>query len=219
MKKTILVGTIVFITIALTGCGSDHNNPPPLIVTQILSDPTVDGDILVPVTGPIVITEGMVPPVQSVFAGIDPVTLAESRAFLDFPLGGPNGVPINAVISSATLDIVIDNVVLPSPLDTVPIRIDLVSFVPPLIASDFDRTILKPIDTIGIGSITSAEINTHVFIDVTLLMVTAQNLGLPNFQIRILEELGPVTPGLIEIDDTTGANRATLAPLLEVSFF
>jgi hypothetical protein len=50
-------------------------------------------------------------------------------------------------------------------------------------------------------------------------MAEAQRLGLPDFQIRILEDLGPVSPGLIEINDTTGANRGLLAPLLQVEYF
>ena len=62
-------------------------------------------------------------------------------------------------------------------------------------------------------------VGAHVNVDVTPLMVEAQRLGLSNFQVRIMEDLGPVSPGLIEINDTTGANRATLAPLLSVTYF
>ena len=50
--------------------------------------------------------------------------------------------------------------------------------------------------------------------DVTSLMVEAQRRGLVNFQIRILEDLGIVLPGYIEINDLT-VNRA---PLLEVTY-
>jgi hypothetical protein len=50
-------------------------------------------------------------------------------------------------------------------------------------------------------------------------MVEVQRLGLADFQIRILEDLGLVAPGLIEINDTTGASREVLAPLLEVTYF
>jgi hypothetical protein len=49
-------------------------------------------------------------------------------------------------------------------------------------------------------------------------MQEAQFLGLPIFQVRILVDPG-TTSGLIEINDSTGANRATLAPLLDVSYF
>ena len=43
------------------------------------------------------------PAVPSAFAGVRPSDGAEFRAFLDFPLAG---IPLNAIISSATLDIV-----------------------------------------------------------------------------------------------------------------
>jgi len=161
----------------------------------------------------------MTPAVQSVFAGIDPASGDESRAFLHFPLSGPNGIPLNAVIVSATIDIVIDNIVLQSPGDTVPILIDLVSFTPPLIPNDFDRTSLPPLASLAVLTpISSADVGGHVFIDVTSLMAQAQSLALPDFQIRILEDFSAVAPGLIEIDDTTGANRGALAPLLQVEY-
>jgi hypothetical protein len=163
----------------------------------------------------------MTPSVQSVFAGIDPFTLAEYRAFLDFPLTGVGGVPGNAVIVSAVLDIVIDSIQ-PQPLfGTIPIRIDLVSFQPPtLITSDFSRTSLWPLATTTImPPISQADFGEHVFVDVTSLMAEAQSLGLPDFQIRILEDFWPVSPGLIEINDTTGPNRVYFAPLLQVEYF
>ena len=218
MKKTLLSAIIVFMILALTGCGNDHNNATPTIVTQIFTDQALDGDIS-SLNG---VAQGMSINKQSVLAGIDPTnTLEEFRAFLDFPLSGPNGVPINAVIVSATLDIVIDNI--KSLASTIPIRIDLVSFQPPiLITSDFDPTSQPALatTTILISSVNVA-VNPHVLVDVTSLMVEAQNRVLPDFQVRILEDLGPPLPlpGLIEIDDTTGANRTLLAPLLQVQYF
>jgi hypothetical protein len=50
-------------------------------------------------------------------------------------------------------------------------------------------------------------------------MVEVQRLQLPDFQVRIMEDLGPVSPGLIEINDTTGPNAGALAPLLQVSYY
>ena len=213
MKKILLSAVTVFMVLALTGCGHDHSNPAPF-VTQILSDPTVDGDILQTAPNTFTVTQGMSPTVQSVFAGIDPSSFDESRAFLDFPLTGPNGVPGNAFIVSATLDIVLDNVFLQFPGDTVPIRIDLVS-IPTLslVPADFS---LPAIDFMFAPSISSFDIGRHVFVDVTPLMVDAQNLGLLDFQIRILDDLG--TPGLIEINDTTASFRGLLAPLLQVEY-
>jgi len=39
-----------------------------------------------------------------------------------------------------------------------------------------------------------------------------------NFRIRILEDFGAVSPGIIEIDDTTEPNQGLLAPLLQVEY-
>jgi hypothetical protein len=223
MKRKYLAAIMVFTNLALMGCGHDYSSaPPPPIVTQIFSDSAIDGDILVPFGSPIssgIITEGMTLTIQSVFAGIDS-TGNEYRAFLDFPLGGQNGVPLNASIVSATLDIVIDSVSV-SPGAAIPIRVDLVSFPPPLIVTDFDRNSLTPLASVIGPLITSADVNNHVFIDVTPLMVEAQIQAVPNFQIRLLEDFGPPVPlpGLIEINDATGGNRAALAPLLQVEYF
>jgi hypothetical protein len=49
-------------------------------------------------------------------------------------------------------------------------------------------------------------------------MAQAQSLGLLDFQIRILRNFNAVS-GIIEINDTTGRNRAFFAPLLLVEYF
>jgi predicted small lipoprotein YifL len=224
MKKTLLSAIMVFMILALAGCGNGGGGTiaPATIVTQILTDPVYDGDILRTSPTTSTVTQGMTPTVQSVFAGRDPANPPdEFRAFLDFPLSGPNGVPANAVIVSATLDIVINNVFPQLPGDTIPIRIDLVSFQPPtLLTSDFDLGIQPALaSTTIVPSISSMDVNHHVFVDVTSLMVLAQNLVLPDFQVRILEDPGAPFPGLIEINDTTGAFRGALAPLLQVEYF
>jgi hypothetical protein len=223
MKRTFLSAILVFLLLALSGCSGGGDSESQTVVTQILSDPTYDGNIAKdPGSGAFTVTQGMIPPVQSVFAGIDPVTGMESRAFLDFPLTGPYGVPGDAVIVSATLDIVINNAFLQAPSDTIPIRIELVS-IPGLTLvapSDFDRTSLPAITfTTIVPPISSADVGNHVSVDVTSLMVQAQNLGLPDFEVRVLEDLGAAIPGLIEINDTTGSSREALAPLLQVEYF
>jgi hypothetical protein len=220
MKRLILAGAVLFMMLTLTACGGGHDNgAQPTIVTQILSDPGFDGDIARdPLTGAFTVTQGTT---QSVFAGINPGTGVEFRAFLDFPLGGTGGVPGNAVIVSATLDIVI-NSILPQPLvGTIPIRIDLVAIQPPtLIGTDLDRTLQPALaSTTIIPPIAQTDLSGHVAVDVSALMTEAQRLGLANFQIRILLDLGALTAGLIEINDTTGPNRTILAPLLEVTYF
>lgn len=214
MKKIVLAAISVLVILALTGCGG--SNPPPTFVSSILSDQLFDGDIQkAPGTGTVTVTQGNT---QSVFAGIDPASGVESRAFLDFHLTGANGIPGSAIIDSAFLDIVI-NSISPQPLiGTIPIRIDLVAFQPPnLIGADFDRTLQPALATTTIiPPISQADFGQHISIDVTTLMEEAQRLGLVDFQVRILEDV--VAPGLIEINDTTGANRNTLAPLLQVTF-
>jgi hypothetical protein len=213
---------IAFAAVSLAGCGGGDGGPappPPAVTTQILSDPAFDGDIAQ--TSPIsfAVTQGMSSTVQSVFAGIDPVTRAEYRAFLDFPLTGTGGVPGNAIIDSAILDIHIDT--LQPTIGTIPILIELVTFQPPtLLDTDFDRTLQPPLASVVVNPpISQADVGTNVAIDVTPLMMEAQRLGLVDFQVRIMEDLGPAIPILMEIDDTTGADRGTFAPLLTVTYF
>lgn len=218
MKRGFLAVVLTAMMLALSGCGGG-SDAPPLLVTDILSDPAFDGDIaLDPVSGLFTVTQGNT---ESVLAGIDPATGVEFRAFLDFPLRISGGLPFNANISSAVLDIFI-NTIIPQPLlATIPIRIDLVTFQPPiLLETDFDRTIQPSLATLTITPpISQADFGNHVLVDVTGLVTVAQQLGLDDFQIRILLDLSAVSPGLIEINDTTGANRPTLAPLLSVTYF
>jgi hypothetical protein len=207
--------------ISLTGCGGNDGSggPPPAITTQILSDAAFDGDIEQTSPTTFIVTQGMSENVQSVFAGIAPGALTEFRAFLDFPLTGAGGIPGNAMIESAFLDIHIDSL---QPITgTIPILVELVSFQPPtLIDTDFDRTVQPPL---AFERITppfyQADVGTNVSIDVTSLLVQAQQLQLPDFQLRIMEDLGPAIPVLIEIDDTIGVNRGSFAPLLTVTYF
>lgn len=215
MNKNFL-SVLTFMLLVLTGCGGNHDNPPPPFVTQILSDSNHDSDIArVANTGTFIINQGTA---QSYYSGFDPADGAELRAFLQFPLAE---VPGNAIIASATLDLFI-NSIQPNQQDImIPIRIDLVDLQPPtLVANDFDRTLQPALATTMISPpISQADFGKHVFVDVTALMREAQHLGLPSFQIRILRDPGATFPGLIEINDTTGINRSTLAPLLDVSYF
>ncbi|MEN6318038.1 MAG: hypothetical protein ABFD82_04695 [Syntrophaceae bacterium] len=226
VTRTFLATIMVFVIIALIGCGDDdwyyddcYECWHPTVGTMILSDPEFDGDISRDSgTGSYTIAQGNT---QRVYVGIDPATGAESRAFMDFPLRNIDGIPVNASIVSATIDMVINNIV-PQPLvGTIPIRIDLVSFQPPtLVGTDFDRTLQPALATTTITPpISQADFGNHIVVDVTSLLIEAQRLGLANFQIRILRELGPVSPGLIEINDTTGVNRMVLAPLLQVTYY
>jgi len=207
----------------LSGCGGGgeigDDRPPPTYTTHILSDPVYDGDIEQVSASSFTVTQGMSSAVQSVLAGIDPVAGTEFRAFLDFPLGGPGGVPGNAVIDSAFLEIYINDL---EPISgRLPIRVDLVAFQPPtLYTTDFSRSIQPALASVVITpDISRADVGTHVPIDVTPLMREAQRRGLADFQVRILEDLGPPIPVLMVIDDSTGANRSSYAPLLTVTYF
>jgi len=205
---------------ALAGCGGGSGHPPPpTITTQILSDEAFDGYIEQTSPTSYVVTQGMSPMVQSVFAGIDPLALTELRGFLDFPLIGPGGVPGNATIESAFLEIHINSL---QPMSgSLPILIELVSFQPPtLLGTDFDRAQQPPLAAARVTpEFAQGDVGTNVSLDVTSLMVEAQQRGLPDFQIRIMEDLGPPILVLMEIDDGTGSDRALYAPLLTVTYF
>jgi hypothetical protein len=213
---------VLFIAVSsllgLGGCGGGGDGGPTQVVTQILSDAAYDGDIEQTSPGVYVVTQGMSATVQSVFAGIDPAASTEFRAFLDFPLSGAGGVPGDATIDSAFLEFFVKDVEPPS--GSVPIRVDLVSFQPPtLLGTDFDRSAQPPLASALVqGDVTTADVGNFVAVDVTPLMVEAQRLGLFNFQVRIMEDLGPAIFTLVEIDDTTGAERSSRAPLLTVTY-
>jgi len=203
--------------LTLAGCGGGGEDPPQTYQTQILSDSGLDGDI--EQTGPdsAVVTQGMGPDVQYVLAGIndDPAGSTEFRAFLHFPL---DTVPSNARIDSAFLEVFID--FLDPASAVVPVRVELVSFQQPMVATDFDRTAQPAlVYTILSPRLGPSDIGKYVPIDVTGLMVEAQRRGLQDFQVRILEDLGPPTPGLFAIDDATGSKRSATAPLLTVTYF
>jgi hypothetical protein len=203
--------------LGLAGCGGGDNRMAPQFTAQILSDPGFDGDIE-QASGGYVVTQGMSPNVQSVFAGIDPVAQTEFRAFLDFPLSGSGGVPGDAFIDSAFLEFFVDD--LQPGNGSVPIRVELVSFQPPnLVGTDFDRTIQPPLAAVVVtGEVNGADVGHFVPVDVTSLMIQAQQLGLVDFQVRVMEDLGPAIYTLMVIDDTTGANRQSRAPLLTVTY-
>lgn len=188
-------------------------------MTQILSDSRFDGDIEQTSPNSFTITQGMSSTVQSVFAGIDPVGGTEFRAFLDFPLTGSGGVPGNAVIDSAFLEVYTDD--LQPTTGRLPIRVDLVAFQPPtLLETDFDRTLQPALASVIVSpDISSSDVGKFVAIDVTSLMVEAQRRGFVDFQVRIMEDLGPAIPVMMIIDDSTGTNRASRAPLLTVTYF
>jgi hypothetical protein len=212
MKMTFQAAVLVCTILALTGCGANdfgffYSPPPPATNSvNVFSNPTLDGYIAkAPVTGALTVTQGMSSTVQSVFAGTDPASGAEFRGFLDFP----GGVPSNAVVNSAVLNIFINTI--QTATGTIPVRIDLVSVPPPLIGSNFDSPALATVST----TISQSNLGQYVNIDVTPLFVQSQLLHFTDFQIRILV---PTTPGFVEINDSTGVTRGSLAPFLNVAY-
>jgi hypothetical protein len=215
MKITPLRMVAAALLVVVAGCGGGDDHPPDIIQTQIFSDSGYDGDI--EQTGPdsAVVTQGMGPTVQSVFAGIDPISGDEFRAFLHFPL---DTVPGAAHIDSAFLEIYIDDIQPPNAV--IPVRIELVSFQQPMVATDFDRTAQPAIAYTTLSPrLGPSDRGKYVPIDVTDLMDQAQRLGLADFQVRIMEDLGPPIEGLFTINDSTGSNRPSLAPLLTVNYY
>jgi hypothetical protein len=98
--------------------------------------------------------------------------------------------------------------------------VELVSFQPPnIIGTDFDRSIQPPLAAVVVtGNVTNADVGHFVPVDVTSLMIRAQQLGLVDFQVRVMEDVGPAVYTLMVIDDTTGGNRQARAPLLTVTY-
>lgn len=218
MKRVVAAVLTALMILTVSGCGSNGGNDSPSYVAEIISDPVYDGDIKYdPVTKIYTVTQGNT---GSVFAGVDLFNNLEYRSFLAFNLVG--AVPGNAIIESAWLDIYINSVDTQFLSDTIPLRIDLVSFepqLPILVGSDFDSNQQPALASITINPpISRADINQPVSVDVTPLMVEAQRRGLQFFQVRIMENLGVVDPGVVEIDDTTGADRRKYAPLLTVVY-
>ena len=218
MRAYALLIAAVGSLLGLCGCGGGDGRDPTQVVSYILSDAAYDGDVEQTSPGVYVVTQGMSSSVQSVFAGIDPASGDEFRAFLDFPLSGAGGVPGDAIIDSTFLEFFVDDVEPPS--GSVPVRVDLVSFQPPtLFGTDFDRSAQPPLASVLVqGDVTRADVGNFVSVDVTLLMIRAQQLGLVDFQVRVMEDLGPAIFTLVEIDDSTGADRKSRAPLLTVTY-
>ena len=214
MKKLLLLGLALVLTATLAGCGGGNDNPPTVVV-GIFSSPTVDGDISfdgVNFTPATASGAGA----GTVLAGISTVGQPEYRGFLTFPLDGSTGqsaIPVTAIIVSATLEVTINEVILPPlPFDRVPMFLDLVSFaVPPGLtgAAEYNQA---PI-TFRTVDFFPTDVGTTVVIDVTPLMRAAQARALLDFQVRFVLDT-TLLQGQIGISDPT-----TTTPHITVEFF
>lgn len=211
MKRIFVALVMMLAVLAVNGCGGGGDNGSTVVFTEtILGNETIDGHITEDfATGELLLTPS--PAVLRV--GVDPLTQDETRAFLDFSL---DAIPANAVITSATLELFTS---FPSGTTTIPFLIDLVDFEPPLIASDFDREILLFPTALPPLVTTSRTISVSepdpVQINVTTLMVEAQNRRLPAFQVRILVNPDFPLTGIMGIED----GPLETAPRLRVTFF
>jgi hypothetical protein len=206
-----LLAVLLFLFGCSDSSGGDHTSPS-TVEAQILSDPGADGDIAFTPPATYVVSSSLT--TLDVLAGVDPDSGDEYRGFLDFPLGGSGGVPLDATIVSATLEVLVDSVSVTHPNDTVPMILDLVTFQPPtLINTDFDRSI-QPTLLSQTSVFFPSDAGNNVSIDVTPLMQEAQRRGLPDFQLRLLLDFS-ASSGLIEIDD----NATATAPLLTVRYY
>jgi hypothetical protein len=207
MRKLGILGLFGVLALVLAGCGGGDGHR--TVVIQSASDQPVDGDIGFTAPGTFSISQADA--TGNVLYGLDSGG-TEFRAFLDFPLDGSTGggvVPLDAVIVSADIEILVNNVSFAS---SVPTLLDLVPFpITGLTSADFDST---PLLTRSLFNIDTLDINNFVRIDVTSLMVEAQRLGMSNLQLRFL--LDPLAvSGLVELDDSSVVGNE---PLLTVEF-
>jgi len=206
MRKLGILGLFGVLALVLAGCGGGDGHR--TVVIQSVSDRPVDGDIGFTAPGTFSISQADA--TGNVLYGLDSGG-TEFRAFLDFPLDGSTGgvVPLDAVIVSADIEVLVNNVSFAS---SVPTLLDLVPFpITGLTSADFDST---PLLTRSLFNIDTLDINNFVRIDVTSLMVEAQRLGMSNLQLRFL--LDPIAvSGLVELDDSSVVGNA---PLLTVEF-
>uniref|UniRef100_C6DY46 Lipoprotein n=1 Tax=Geobacter sp. (strain M21) TaxID=443144 RepID=C6DY46_GEOSM len=203
MKGKLLGLVLVGLLLVMAGCGGGDSND--VIVSETLSDETVDGYIRENLnTG----TLEVVPAASRLFAGLDPLVNDEYRAFISFP----NTVPFNARIDSAELEIFINEV--SSQSLSVPMRLELISFRnQTLQAIDYDSS--PKLDVFITFPVLQSDRGRYVSIDVTPFMRQVRDLRLTNFQIRVLQDFVSAEPGRIEIDD----NSMDTAPLLRVTYF
>jgi len=156
----------------------------------ILSDPASDGDIAFdPVSSVFTITTGATP----LFFGVDSSgnNLPEYKTFLTFPLDGVTGqdiLPLDAVVTSATVELFVTQVSFAS---TVPTFLDLIQYGFQNPALDFNAPFIdfRTLDFF------SSDPGNFVLIDITPLVQTAQDLALLDFQIRLSLADGVSTAG------------------------
>lgn len=227
MRKLCSLGIVALLALALAGCGDGDSAA--VVVTptvlEILSDPTLDGDITMDLATGLIGPPTVAANTGNVLAGIDinpatGVSVSESRGFLIFPLAA---LPSNATIQFASIIVFVNNVSFVTS-STAPIpflldSLDTILFPPPIVSGDFDSAFRMSQSLNFFGRDTG----NFVEINVTSLLADAQARLLSEFEVRFLFDQDrflndpTTTRGLIEIDDrVTNSSRA---PLLHIEFF
>lgn len=213
MKGRIFWLVLGLVVVALAGCGGGNDRP--LVQRVIASNAGVDGEILKDgTTDALTITIPGGGAGATLRAGVDAATNNEYRAFLDFPIAT---IPPGAIIQSAFLNIVVRNLSTSPAGSSIPLLVELVTYAPPLVGSDFDSAVLLPLSrTQTATTILPADVNDFngVDINVTSLLVEARTQGLAFFQVRLLEDFVTTPLGIVTIDDSD-ANP----PQLRVAYF
>jgi len=207
MRRIGILGLVGLFALVLAGCGGSDG--PHTVIIQSQSDQPADGDI--GFTAPSTFSFSQASVTRDVQYGFDSGG-TEFNAFLDFPLDGFTGggvVPPTAVIVSADIEVFVNDVQFSA---SVPTLLDLVPFsVTGLTSADFNRAALLTRSPFNINS--NPDLGNIVRIDVTSLMVEAQNRGDLSLQLRFRP--ASLAPGLVVLDDGTVAGRE---PLLTVEF-
>ncbi len=225
MRNLRFLGAII-LALVIVACGDDHDHDHHhAAVVEILSDPTLDGDITLDLTTGGIGAPTVAANTGSVLAGINvsPISgasLSESRVFLVFPLAE---LPSNASIQFASIIVFVDNVSFvsnsTSPIPFFLDSIDTIQFPPPLRSSDFDA----PFRATRSVNFFGRDGGNFLEIGVTSLLADAQAHRLPQFEVRFAFDQArflndpTTTRGLIEIDDR--ATNTSRAPLLHIEFF
>jgi hypothetical protein len=222
LRKRWIPGIAGLLVLALAGCGGGGGRD--VATTTIFSNPAVDADI----TRDLVSSTLSPPAVASVTGNIlsgvtftppSGPSLADTRGFLEFPLGT---VPLGATVQFASVSVFLNRVTLGDTNLRAPFFLDLidtVAFPAPIQSSDYAASFA--------GTRTFDFFNTDqgnfVEIEVTSLMQEAQFRALPSFRIRFgFDEPTFIadtttTRGLVEFDDRPAV--AATAPLLRVDYF
>jgi hypothetical protein len=216
----------LLVVLVLAGCGSSDGSPE-VVTTAIFSNPAVDADITRDLASGTLSPPSVASVTGSVLSGVtftppSGPSLADTRGFLEFPLGT---VPLGATVQYASVSIFMYQVTLSNPTRTAgaPFFLDLIdtaAFPPPVRSSYYYDNVVPFVATRNFNFINTDQGN-FVEIEVTTLMQQAQYLALPSFMVRLGFDEGTflsdpnTTRGLVEIDDSIDAT----APLLIVDYY